>query len=316
MTTLLDGVVVPMVTAMSAPGVPDAPAAGPLLRRFAGAGVRRLMLFGSNGEGPLIRADRTADYCAGIAEQWRALVPSGVILVNVTAPGTDEARYRAEVAKAAAPDALVLSPPIYFRHSVPEVVAHFAAVAELGLPIVVYNTPRYATPLESSTVDRLVALPGVVGAKDSSGDPAMLAQLIAAGRGRPGFTVSQGDERALGVALRAGARGVVPGVANLAPRLAVELFAAHEAGQWAEVDRLQDLATALTRLHEVRPGVPSVKALLASWGLCPPHSAPPLAACTPDEVRRLTDAVRPVGDYLLDRPDAGQEVPLPAPERS
>jgi 4-hydroxy-tetrahydrodipicolinate synthase len=297
-TELLDGVVVPMVTAMSAPGVPDPDAAAPLLRAFASVGVRRLMLLGSNGEGPLIRADRTGDYVTGIAEQWRALVPGGVILVNVSAAGTDEALYRAELATAGRPDALVLSPPIYFRHAEPEVVAHYAAVAELGLPVVAYNTPRYATPLTPSTVDTLFAMPGVVGAKDSSGDPAMLDHMLDAARRRPGFAVSQGDERALGTALRAGARGIVPGIANLAPRLALDLVSAHGAGADEEVDRLQRLAVTLTGIHAVRPGVPSVKALLAAWGLCPPHAAPPLAPATPEDLRRLLDVVRPVGEYL------------------
>jgi 4-hydroxy-tetrahydrodipicolinate synthase len=309
MTELLDGVVVPMVTAMSAPGVPDPETAAPLLRAFASVGIGRLMLLGSNGEGPLVRADRTGDYVTGIAEQWRALIPGGVILVNVSAAGTDEARYRAELAAPSHPEALVLSPPIYFRHTEPEVVAHYAAILDLGLPVVAYNTPRYATPLTPSTVDSLFAMPGIVGVKDSSGDPAMLHHMLDAARGRPGFAVSQGDERALGTALRAGARGIVPGIANLAPRLALDLVSAHEAGDPDEVDRLQRLAVTLTGIHAVRPGVPSVKALLAAWGLCPVHAAPPLAPCTPDELRRLVDVVRPVGEYLASqgKPDDGRK---------
>jgi 4-hydroxy-tetrahydrodipicolinate synthase len=296
---LLGGVVVPLVTAMERPGVPSAPAAEPLLRAMVGAGVRRLMLFGSNGEGPLVPADRTGGYVAGVVARWRELVPGGVILVNVTGPGTEEALIRAERAVAGRPDALVLSPPTYFRHRPDEVVAHYAALGGHGLPVVAYNAPRYATPLEESSVDGIVALRHVVGVKDSSGDPAMLAYLIAAARRRPGFTVSQGDERQLAAALRAGAGGIVPGTANLAPRLAIELVAAHAAGDDAELDRLQELNARLAALHAVRPGVPAVKALLARWGLCPPHAAPPLAPCTPEESRRLAEAVHPLRHYLL-----------------
>jgi 4-hydroxy-tetrahydrodipicolinate synthase len=312
MTGLLNGVVVPLVTAMSSPGVPSAEAAAPLLDALAHAGVRRLMLLGSNGEGPLIRAERTAAFIAGTVQRWRERVPGGIILVNVTAPGTDEARYRGELAAAAAPDALVLSPPIYFRHSDAEVVAHYTAVAGIGLPVVAYNSPRYATALTPSTVDALVELPGVVGIKDSSADAPTLAHMLAAARARPGFAVSQGDERGLAAGLRAGAAGIVPGIANLAPRLAMELVAAHEAGDGAELDRLQDLATQLTGLHAVRPGVPSVKALLASWGLGTPHAAPPLAPCTPDELRRLAAVVRPLGDYLLGGRHGGSQPRPPA----
>ncbi|WP_424532960.1 dihydrodipicolinate synthase family protein [Sphaerisporangium viridialbum] len=299
MTGPLDGVVVPLVTPMSRPGVPSAPEAAPLLDALAATGVRRLMLLGSNGEGPLVRAGLTGDFVAETAALWRARVPGGVILVNVTAPGTDEALYRAKLAAEASPDALVLSPPIYFRHSESEVLSHYRAVAGLGLPVVAYNAPRYATPLTPACVDALIEMPGVAGVKDSSGDGPLLAYVIEAARRRPDFAVSQGYEQGLADALRAGARGIVPGIANLAPRLALDLVAAHDSGDRAETGRLQSLVTELTGLHSVRPGVPSVKALLASWGLCPPHAAPPLAPCTPDELRRLTAVVRPLGRYLL-----------------
>jgi 4-hydroxy-tetrahydrodipicolinate synthase len=295
---LLGGLVVPLVTPMERPGVPSAEAAAPLLRAMADAGVRRLMLLGSNGEGPLLRADRIPGYVTGLVKRWRDLVDDGVVLVNVTAAGTDEVLQRAEgVADGA--DALVLSPPTYFRHRPDEVVAHYAALAGAGLPVVAYNAPRYATPLTGPTVAGLVALPHVVGVKDSSGDPALLASLIAAAGRRTDFTVSQGDERGLAAALRAGAGGIVPGTANLSPRLALAMVAAHEAGDGAELDRLQDLTTDLTHLHRIRPGVPAVKALLHRWGLCPPHVAPPLTPCTPDETRALAAAVRRLGPHLL-----------------
>ncbi|MFB4284222.1 dihydrodipicolinate synthase family protein [Nonomuraea sp. MTCD27] len=300
MTGLLDGLVVPLVTPMREPGVPSAGAAEPLLEAMARAGVQRLMLLGSNGEGPLIPSGRAGKFVTGVTGRWRELVPGGTILVNVTAPGTDEAGRRAEDAAAAGADAIVLSPPTYFRHRDDEVVAHYAAMARHGLPVVAYNAPRYATPLTPATVDALVGLPHVIGVKDSSGDPDLLAHMIAAARRRPGFQVSQGDERRLADALRAGAHGITPGTANLAPRLALDLVAARDDS--AELDLLQDLTTRLTRLHEVRPGVPSVKALLAARGLCPPHAAPPLAPCTPDELAQLIRVVEPLSSHLLSDP--------------
>ncbi|WP_238008922.1 dihydrodipicolinate synthase family protein [Dactylosporangium sp. AC04546] len=300
MKHLLGGLVVPLVTPMARPGVPSAEAAAPLLRAMAAAGVRRLMLLGSNGEGPLVRADRIPGYVAAIAERWRDLVDNPVVLVNVTAAGTDEVRRRAEDVSGRGADALVLSPPTYFRHRADEVVAHYAALAGHGLPVVAYNAPRYATPLTAASIDGLVTLPHVVGVKDSSGDPALLNHLIAAAGRRPDFTVSQGDERGLAAALRAGAGGIVPGTANLAPGLAVGMVAAREAGDLAELDRLQELTTDLTHLHQIRPGVPAVKALLHRWELCPPYVAPPLTPCTPQETRALADAVRLLRPHLLD----------------
>jgi 4-hydroxy-tetrahydrodipicolinate synthase len=279
---------------MQAPGQPSTAAATPLLTALAAAGVRRLMLLGSNGEGPLIPAGRTGPFIAGVVDQWRRLVPGGLVLANVSAAGTAEAGVRAEHAIAAGADALVLSPPTYFRHRDDEIVAHYAGLARYGPPVIAYNAPRYAAPLTRPCVDALTVHAHVAGVKDSSGDLSFLEYLIAAG-----FETSQGDERHLTDALRAGARGITPGVANLAPRLFLDLLSAYDAGDTAEADRLQELAIRLIGLHRVRPGVPSIKALLARRGLCPPHAAPPFAPCTPAETEALAEAVEPLRDYLL-----------------
>ncbi|TCC34640.1 dihydrodipicolinate synthase family protein [Kribbella sindirgiensis] len=284
---MLEGVVVPLVTPMSEPGIPSAAAAEPLLAAMASAGIERLMLLGSNGEGPLIPYDLAGEYVAGVVKQWRELVPGGVIMVNVTAAGTQESGRRAADAAAAGADALVSSPPTFFRHRDDEVIAHFAALGTYGLPVAAYNTPR-STPLNRAIVDALVAMPHLIGVKDSSGDPSTVASLLAA----PGLQVSQGDEQHLADALRAGAHGITPGIANLAPRLALELAA-------DPTDHLQHLATALTAIHKIRPGVPTVKALLHTRGLCPPHSSPPLTPCTPAELNNLLQTVEPLEPYLI-----------------
>lgn len=296
---LLGGLVVPLVTPMRAPGEPSGEAAAPLLRAMADAGVRRLMLLGSNGEGPLVPTDRFAPFVAAVTGRWRTLVPDGTVLVNVTAAGTAEAELRAGHAAAAGADALVLSPPTYFRHRDDEIIAHYAAMARHGLPVVAYNAPRYACPLTPPLLEALTALPHMVGLKDSSTDIDLFTRFLEIARTRPGFAVSQGDERGLAAGLRAGAHGITPGTANLAPRLALAMVAAREKGDGAELTRLQDATTRLTRLHEIRPGVPSVKALLASWGLCPPHAAPPLAPCTPEELAELQRTVAPLAPHLL-----------------
>ena len=282
---MLDGVVVPLVTPMSSPGVPSASEAEPLLGAMAGAGVRRLMVLGSNGEGPLIPYDVGGEFVGGVVKRWRELVPDGVIMVNVTAAGTVEACRRASDAAAAGADAVVSSPPTFFRHRDDEVIAHFEALVACGLPVVAYNSPR-STLLTRSTVDALSGI--VAGVKDSSGDLELLSYMVSR------LPVSQGDEWHLADALRAGAVGLTPGIANLAPRLALDLVAGD-----SDLDQLQAACSELMAIHQVRPGVPTVKAVLHSRGLCPPHSAPPLTPCTPGELRRILQVLEPLEDYLI-----------------
>ena len=293
---LLSGVMVPLVTPMSAPGVPAA--ADALLVALAESGVRSLMLFGSNGEGPLLPVPALGGFAEWAAGRWRALT-GGPVLCNVTAAGTAEVLARAEAVASARPDALVLSPPIYFHHRDDEILAHYAALSDLDTPVVAYNAPRYSNPLTPAIIDELVGMPHVVGMKDSSGDLDLLGHLLSVRR--PGFEVSQGSETQLVAALRLGADGIVPGIANLAPVVAVELVAAHEEGRAADADRAQRTVDRLLRLHSVRPGVPAVKAVLADRGLCPPHVAAPLRPCTDAERDALLALLLDDESHLLPR---------------
>ncbi|WP_052847291.1 dihydrodipicolinate synthase family protein [Streptomyces avicenniae] len=297
---LLAGVMVPLVTPMSRPGVPSAEGAYPLLGALAAAGARALMLLGSNGEGPLLPPGRElTDFVRGVRDRWRDLTGDGPVLVNVTAAGTADVLARADAVLPAGPDALVLSPPIYFHHRPDEILAHYAALEGVGAPVVAYNAPRYSNPLTPALLDDLTRLPHVVGAKDSSGDTDLLTHLIAAARRRPGFGVSQGAEHQALAALRLGADGIVPGIANLAPRLAVALFRAHENGRPEDAERAQHSLDALLALHTVRPGVPAVKTVLTARGLCTPHVAAPFTPCTPDERDRLLALLAPHEEHLI-----------------
>ncbi|HET6294172.1 MAG TPA: dihydrodipicolinate synthase family protein [Kribbella sp.] len=295
---LLAGVMIPLVTPMSAPGQPTD--ADDLLDALAAAGARSLMLFGSNGEGPLLPISALAEFAGKAAARWRELT-GGPVLCNVTAAGTAEALERAAAVADARPDALVLSPPIYFHHRDDEIVSHYAAVGELGVPLVAYNAPRYSNPLSPALIDVLIGMPQVIGIKDSSGDLDLLSHIVSAARRRSDFGVSQGAETQLLAALRLGADGIVPGIANLAARPAVELVAAHAAGRASDAVEAQRVIDRLVQLHSIRPGVPAIKAVLADRKLCPPYVAAPLLPCTEAERRDLIALLSNEEPQLLTR---------------
>lgn len=145
----------------------------------------------------------------------------------------------------------------------------------------------------------MTELAHLVGIKDSSGDLALFGHALAAARRRDDFGVSQGAEGQALDALRLGADGVVPGVANLAPGAAVELFRAHREGRDGDAWRAQQVIDEVLALHTVRPGVPAVKAVLAGRGLCPPHVAAPFTPCSDDERRTLLDLLAPLDAHLI-----------------
>jgi 4-hydroxy-tetrahydrodipicolinate synthase len=296
---VLDDLTIPLVTAMESPGVPSAAAAEPLLAALARGGATSLMLLGSNGEGALLPTSSIASYLSEVTSTWRALRPRGRVVINVSAAGTAELHQRASIALAAEPDALVVSPPGYFRHRDDEIVQHIRSLEQFGVPLVVYNVPSYANPLSVEAFEALAESPQVIGIKDSSGDLDLLKSFVEVAARHPGLAVAQGNETLLLAALQAGAVGVVPGLGNIAPALVVDVIERFQAGDFDGAERSQHVLTLLTGIHQIRRGVPSVKAILGARNLIPVHSAAPLAPCTEAEIAELQAFLEPFSEHLL-----------------
>lgn len=302
MEHLLAGTTVPLVTVMSAPGVPDAERTIPLLGAMASAGIDNLMLLGSNGEGALLDPSATHDYLVRVVSEWRAVRHGGRVLINVSAAGTGDVIRRATSALDAAPDLLIVSPPSYFHHRDDEIVAHIRALEQFGIPYAIYNVPKYANALTASVFRVLLDdSPTLVGMKDSSGSMDTVREFLELAKTRPGIGLSQGDEMHLTEALAAGAVGIVPGTANLLPGLTVDLYAAVVAGDDDAAERAQVITREIAALHAIRPGVPSVKAVLSNRGYIDDFVAPPLARCSNDERQGLAEFLTPFEPDLIAR---------------
>ncbi len=296
---ILDGVTVPLVTALDDAGRPDAAAARPLIEALARARVHGLMLLGSNGEGALLPPDMTTDFVREVVDLWRELRPGGHVIVNVSAPGTIEMMRRAESALRSAPDALVVTPPSYFTFRPDEVEAHIRTIERFEYPYAVYNVPKYASALTPKTFASLLDSPWLIGMKDSSGDADAFAGFLALAAGREDVAITQGSERDMLSALQAGANGIVPGVANLAPAAAVRL-----SEQWSTNEvaarEAQSVLAGLLRVHSIRPGVPTVKGILHDRGLiATPTPVPPLASLGHDELDALRVILEPYEADLI-----------------
>ncbi|TDD56259.1 dihydrodipicolinate synthase family protein [Nonomuraea terrae] len=290
MAGLLTGVVVPAVTPIDEEGRPDYAAGRRYFGALAAAGVTKIMLLGTNGEGPLHQTAEIGGFLRDAVAGWRRLAPDGVVIVNASSAGTRESLTRAELAAEAGCDAVAVSPPCYFHHDERDVIEHYRAMRAVSLPVIAYHIPRYAAPFSAGSIAAVAGMEHVAGVKDSSGDSGVLRQWLDVKRRRPGFGVSQGAERAMRDALAAGADGITPGIANLAPRLTLDLFDGDRAA------RAQRRVIELLAVHGIRPGVPVVKAALALRGLCPAAVAPPLRTLDDDEtaaLRAFLDAYEP-----------------------
>ena len=202
-----------------------------------------------------------------------AVEVSGGNVPVIAGCGSNDTAHAVELtrsAQTAGASAALHVPPYYNRPNQDGIYAHLTAVAEVGLPIVLYNVPaRTITDISVETMGRLAKLPNVVAVKDATGNLARVsAQREACGRDF--VQLSGNDDMALGFNAMGGV-GCISVTANVAPKLCSEFQRATREGRWDAAlelqDRLYPLHAALFSdaspgpakyaLNRVRPGFPA-----------------------------------------------------------
>jgi 4-hydroxy-tetrahydrodipicolinate synthase len=146
----------------------------------------------------------------------------------------------------------------------------------VDLPVLLYNIPQCTVHVWApQTVATLAAEPRILGIKDSSGNLAGFQSFVAIKQARPDFRALQGDERVMAACLLMGGDGVIAGLANVAPRLFVDLVAAGQRGDAAACRRLQGRIIELHALFSHGPALPALYAACAALGLGSGKPAPP-----------------------------------------
>jgi 4-hydroxy-tetrahydrodipicolinate synthase len=260
-------------------------------RALIEAGCGGVTLFGTTGEGAALSlAQRRAMLEATVAAVGE---PRRRVTVGVTACALDDARDQARLGLDADCRALMVTPPFYFKGVDDEAlfVWHARLFDRLGArarDVILYHIPGVTqVAISPELVGRLkTAFPGVViGVKDSSGDWANSARLVAE---HADLIILIGDERHLARGVRAGGSGAISGLANIFPAELTQMIV-----NGADDARISGLVDDLVRL----PVIPAVKALIAlargdsAWRRC----APPLADLTDAQMAtaaRMLDACR------------------------
>ena len=219
--TSFEGVLPALVTPFTPDGAAvDHEALGALVERCVAAGAGGLVPCGSTGEFPtLSSAERRAVVETTIATAaGRAPTVAGTGALSTRE--TIELSVHAEQAGAAA---VMIVPPFYDPLSWPELLAHYADVAEaISIPIMYYNLPSATgQTLTAAQLQKLRREAGVTSLKDTGGDATAATELIQ--REGEGPTLLNGYDTQTFSALAQGVRAVVWGVASILPEPCVRL---------------------------------------------------------------------------------------------
>jgi|GEM_PF-638314 len=198
---------------------------------------------------------------AGIAGAAGRRVP--IVVGTGTNDTAETVRRTARAAELGADAALVVT-PYYNRPSPAGVVAHFRRVAEVGLPVIVYEIPhRTGLALPLDTIREILELDGVIGIKDSTAGVQLVTELSRLGS-KP---VLCGEDRQWFAALCCGAAGGMLASANVRTARFAGLYRSFAAGRTAEAKRAFDELLPLIRLLFAEPNPGPLKWLLAREGI-------------------------------------------------
>ena len=217
------GIVVPIVTPVTADGQLNEKAYRGLVDYLADNGIHDVFPFGTTGEFYAYDLgfythllEVTKDAVAG-----RMQIYAGAN--HITTKGAIEIAKCVE--KVGGIDALSVLTPMFVSQTQEEVYTYYRKIAaETSLPIIVYNNkPKTNVTVEPATIAKLAEIDNIVAAKDSTGDMTNAEEYIRLTRGMD-FSVMMGRDTLILAGLHYGATGAIASCANVAPRIAVDIY--------------------------------------------------------------------------------------------
>jgi len=252
-----------LVTPFNADGSLDEGALRSLVDWQIEEGIHFLVPCGSTGEAATMTLDEHRCAVKIVAEQARGRVPI------VAGAGSNDTQKAIELSKAmqeAGATHLLHTSPMYNKPPQRGIVAHYKAIADaVKLPIVVYNVPgRTASNIEAKTMLELAGVPGIVAAKEASGQLSQIADII---KGRNAtFSVLSGDDELTLPIMALGGDGIISVISNATPRLMAQLCNQMAAGDVAGARELHLKLLPWMRAAFVESNPLPVKAALSMMG--------------------------------------------------
>lgn len=253
------------------------------------AGVDGIVPVGTTGESPTLDFD---EHRAVIGTAVEAANRRIKVIAGTGANSTSEALQLTRWAIEDGADATLQVTPYYNKPSQEGLFRHFAAVADLGLPVVLYSVPsRTAREIAVETVVRLARHPKIVALKESGGNMDRVSAVV----NECDITVLSGDDSFTLPMMVLGAKGVVSVASNVAPAQVVKFVRLALGGQWDEARRehLRLFRLFIDLFIETNP-VP-VKAALAMMGLIEESYRLPLCPMSDELKTRLKGTLRATG---------------------
>ena len=233
-------------------------------------GINGLVPLGTTGETPTLEEDEEERLIRIAVEQVKGAVP---VIVGTGSNATKYAVKYTQRAKDLGADAALVVTPYYNKPNDSGLIAHFEAVAAVGLPVVIYNiASRTVWNIPAPLMEKLSRISGIAGVKESSGDITQMGDIIYGinqKRKAEGgnFSVLSGDDGFTLPLLSIGGDGVVSVVSNLVPAKVSKMVKAALDGDFSEAQKIHYELLPLVKAAFIETNPVPIKAMLTMAGL-------------------------------------------------
>ncbi|MEA5037199.1 4-hydroxy-tetrahydrodipicolinate synthase [bioreactor metagenome] len=207
-------------------------------------GVHGLLACGSTGESATMTH---AEHIRVIEETVSAAGNRIPAIAGTGSNNTEEALLMTRAAKMSGADGVLLISPYYNKPNRSGLLKHYRKVADIGLPVIVYNIPgRTGQNLPADLIIEMVkTIPNIVAVKEASGN---LDQMMAIIQGTKDlerdypFILTSGDDSLTLPVLSVGGHGCISVTANIEPKRMVDMY---------EMFKRSDVQSAMQKHYEL-----------------------------------------------------------------
>jgi 4-hydroxy-tetrahydrodipicolinate synthase len=242
----LEGIFPPHITPFMKNEEIDETGLRSLIHFWLDSGCAGLVSCASNGEGPYMTREERRRVLHLVIDEVNGKVP---VIAGAGAPSTRETAFLTRDAADTGADAVLIVSPYYFKPDSRELFEHYSSViGSTDIPVIVYNVPKFTGyNVDPDVVVRLAEeYDQVVGVKDSGGSIGQISDLIRRIGGR--ISVLAGTADLVLPCLLMGGRGAVVGIANVAPRLCVDLYNHFKQN---EIERAREVQMKLLGVNDI-----------------------------------------------------------------
>jgi 4-hydroxy-tetrahydrodipicolinate synthase len=222
----------------------------------------------------------------------------GLVVAGVHGVGWHQARRWTELAAEDGASGVLALPPTMYRSTPAQVIEHYEKIAEVGLPVMVYNNPfDTRVDLVPSLVAELAKIDNIVAIKEFSGDVRRafeIAELC-------DIDVIAGADDVLFELMVDGAVGWFAGFPNVFPAESVEIYDLMRAGKWVEARELYQHLVAVFRWDSRPEFVQAIKLGMDMVGRFGGPCRPPRGALTPEQEKQVRADMQRAVDALAGR---------------